>query len=113
MFPEDEEKIAFITKYGLYCWRVTFGLKNAGAIYQQMANTIFEPQIGHNMEIYVDDMLVKRKVRRGHLENLNETFTWLRNSRLKRNLEKCYFGVTFGKFLGYMISERGIQPRQN
>ncbi|GAA0146110.1 hypothetical protein LIER_06139 [Lithospermum erythrorhizon] len=79
MLPEDEEKTAFITEYGMYCWRVmSFGLKNAGATYQRMVKTIFEPQIGRNIEIYVDDMLVKRKVRGKHLENLGKTFTRIR-----------------------------------
>ncbi|GAA0187274.1 hypothetical protein LIER_34562 [Lithospermum erythrorhizon] len=63
-----------------------------------------------NMEICVDDMLVKRKVRDEHLANLRETFMWLWERRLKLNLQKCSFGVTSGKFLGYMISERGIKP---
>ncbi|GAA0183808.1 hypothetical protein LIER_31157 [Lithospermum erythrorhizon] len=68
MLHEDEEKTAFITEYGLYCLRVMpFGLKNAGATYQRMINTIFEPQIGRNMKIYVDDMLVKSKARNEHL----------------------------------------------
>ncbi|GAA0178128.1 hypothetical protein LIER_29795 [Lithospermum erythrorhizon] len=71
MLPEDEEKKVFITEYGMYCWRVMpFGLKNAEATYQRMVNTIFEPQIGRNMEIYVDDMLVKSKLISEHVENL-------------------------------------------
>ncbi|GAA0175979.1 hypothetical protein LIER_29055 [Lithospermum erythrorhizon] len=110
MLPEDEEKIAFFTDYGLFCWNVMpFGLKNAGATYQRMVNGIFTNQIGRNMEIYVDDMLVKRKERGHHLENLKETFEQLCASNLRINPEKCSFGVTSGKFLGYMISERGIK----
>ena len=62
MASEDEEKIAFITNRGLYCYRVMpFGLKNAGATYQWLVNKIFKEQIGRNMEVYVDDMLVKSK----------------------------------------------------
>ncbi|GAA0147327.1 hypothetical protein LIER_07054 [Lithospermum erythrorhizon] len=63
-----------------------------------------------NMEIYVDDMLVKSKEKGHHLVNLKETFEQLRSRRLRINPGKCTFGVTSGKFLGYMISERGIQP---
>ncbi|GAA0157622.1 hypothetical protein LIER_14851 [Lithospermum erythrorhizon] len=96
VLPEDEDKVAFITEYGLYCWR-------------RMVNPIFEPHIRHNMEIYVYDMLVKRKVRGKHLENLRETLTRLRESKLKLNPEKCSLGVTSGKFLCYMINERGIE----
>ncbi|GAA0155519.1 hypothetical protein LIER_13229 [Lithospermum erythrorhizon] len=110
MLPEDEEKTAFITEYGLYRWKVMqFGLKNAGAMYQRMVNSIFATQIGRNMEIYVDDMLVKRKNRADHLKNLRETFDRLRESQLKVNPKKCSFGVVLGKFLGYMISSRGIE----
>ncbi|GAA0164656.1 hypothetical protein LIER_20243 [Lithospermum erythrorhizon] len=67
-------------------------------------------QIGRNMEIYVDDMLVKSKEKGHHLVNFKETFEQLRSSRLRINLEKCSFGVTLGKFLGYMMRERGIKP---
>ncbi|GAA0154604.1 hypothetical protein LIER_43282 [Lithospermum erythrorhizon] len=111
MTPEDEEKTAFITGYGLYYWKVMpLGLKNAGATYQRTVNSIFVAQIGRNMEIYVDDMLVKSKERADHLENLRKTFNKLRESRLKINPEKCSFGVMSGRFLGYMISKRGIEP---
>ncbi|GAA0166163.1 hypothetical protein LIER_21384 [Lithospermum erythrorhizon] len=100
MAPEDEEKTAFIIEYRLYYWRVmTFELKNAGATYQRMVNEIFAKQIGRNMEIYVDDMLVKSKVRAEHLLNLRETFSQVRSSRLKVNHKKCSFGVVSGKFM--------------
>ncbi|GAA0170377.1 hypothetical protein LIER_24653 [Lithospermum erythrorhizon] len=110
MYPDDEEKTAFITEYGLYFWNVMpFGLKNAGATYQRMVNSIFANQIGRNMDIYVDDMLVKSKVRTDHLKNLRETFNQLMASKLRINKYKCSFGVTTGKFLWYMISERWIE----
>ncbi|GAA0172544.1 hypothetical protein LIER_26349 [Lithospermum erythrorhizon] len=67
----DHEKTTFITDYGLYCWRVMpFGLKNVGATYQRMVNTIFKDQIGKNMEIYVVDMLVKRNIPWGPSQQL-------------------------------------------
>ena len=54
MASEDEEKIAFITNHGLYCYRVMpFSLKNTGATYQRLVNKIFKEQIGRNMEVYV------------------------------------------------------------
>ncbi|GAA0139779.1 hypothetical protein LIER_01260 [Lithospermum erythrorhizon] len=97
MYLEDEEKTAFITEYGLYCWKVMpFGLKNAGA----SPNSIFANQIGRNMEIYVDDMLVKSKIQADHLKNLRETSNQLRASKLRINLDKCSFGLTSGKFMG-------------
>ncbi|GAA0170338.1 hypothetical protein LIER_40934 [Lithospermum erythrorhizon] len=97
ILPEDEEKTTFITEYSLYCWR-------------RMVNTIFEPQIGRNMEIYVDDMLVKSKIRSEHFQNLRETFTRLRDSKLKLNAEKCSFRVTSGNFMGYMIMFLEMKP---
>jgi hypothetical protein len=60
MLPEDREKTTFITDRGLYCYKVMpFSLKNAGATYQRLVNKMFQAQIGRNMEVYVDDMLVK------------------------------------------------------
>ncbi|GAA0175283.1 hypothetical protein LIER_41887 [Lithospermum erythrorhizon] len=101
---EDQEKMTFITEYGLYYWKVmSFGLKNAEATYQRMVNTIFS-------EIYVDDMLVKSKRSCERLANLEETLQRLERSQLRINPDKCFFGVTLGKFLGFMISERGIEP---
>ena len=97
----DQAKTAFITEYGLYCWQVMpFGLKNAGATYQRMVNAMFKDQIGRNMEIYVDDMLIKTRKRTEHTTNLRESLEKLRECRLWINPEKCSFGVTSGKFLG-------------
>ncbi|GAA0187092.1 hypothetical protein LIER_34380 [Lithospermum erythrorhizon] len=84
----DQEKATFIIEYGLYCWRVmSFGLKNARATYQRMVNTIFKDQIGKNMEIYVDDMLVKSKRRGDHLSNLEESLGRLKKCMLRINPE--------------------------
>ena len=79
MTKEDQEKTAFITSQGLYCYKVMpFKLKNAGATYQRLMNKMFSKQIGKNMEVYVDDMLVKSKEELAHLDDLNETFATLR-----------------------------------
>ena len=79
MTKEDQEKIAFITSQGLYCYKVMpFKLKNAGATYQRLMNKMFSKQIGKNMEVYVDDMLVKSKEELAYLDDLNETFAILR-----------------------------------
>ena len=68
---EDQEKIAFVTSQGLYCYKVmSFGLKNIGATYQRLVNQIFNKQIGRNMEVYVDDMLVKSREARAYLADL-------------------------------------------
>ena len=75
MVSEDEEKTTFITNRGLYYYRVMpFGLKNAGATYQRLVNKIFKEQISRNMEVYVDDMLVKSKSSMNHVADLEETF---------------------------------------
>ena len=105
MAKEDQEKIAFITSQGLYCYKVMpFRLKNTGATYQRLVNKMFSKQIGRNMEVYVDDMLVKSKEELTHLEDLKETFATLRQYRMKLNPSKCAFGVASGKFLGFMVS---------
>uniref|UniRef100_A0A2N9I6A6 Integrase catalytic domain-containing protein n=1 Tax=Fagus sylvatica TaxID=28930 RepID=A0A2N9I6A6_FAGSY len=84
-------------------------LRNAGATYQRLMNKMFHHQIGRNVEVYVDDMLVKTKDERKHLEDLKETFETLRRYRMKLNPNKCVFGVSSGKFLGFMVSQRGIE----
>ena len=86
-----------------------FGLKNAGATYQRLVNHMFRPQIGRNVEVYVDDMLVKSQDEGRHLDDLQETFETLRQYHMKLNPSKCAFGVSSGKFLGFMVSHRGIE----
>ena len=81
-----------------------FGLKNARATYQKLVNKMFNKQIGRNMEIYVDDMLVKSKEKLAHLDDLKETFTTLQQYQMKLNPSKCVFGVASGKFLDFMVS---------
>ncbi|CAL9000860.1 unnamed protein product, partial [Prunus brigantina] len=108
--PADSEHTAFITDRGLYCYNVMpFGLKNAGATYQRLVNRIFAQHIGSIMEVYVDDMLVKSRTAGGHLENLALMFGILKSYQMRLNPTKCAFGVSSGKFLGFMISQRGIE----
>ncbi|XP_012846973.1 PREDICTED: uncharacterized protein LOC105966948 [Erythranthe guttata] len=108
--PEDQEKASFITDQGIYCYKVMpFGLKNAGATYQRLVNTMFADLIGRNMEVYIDDMLVKSAKAENHLKDLEECFAILREYKMKLNPSKCSFGLKSGKFLGYMISQRGIE----
>ena len=90
-----------------------FGLKNVGATYQRLMKKMFAQQIGRNVQIYVDDMLVKSRREEDHLEDLKETFNTLRSYNMKLNLGKCAFGVTTGKFLGFMMSQRGIEANPN
>ena len=88
---------------------MSFGLKNARATYQRLLNKMFNKQIGKNMEVYVDDMLVKNKEGLAHLDDLRETFTTLKRYQMKLNPSKCVFGVALGKFLDFMVSQRGIE----
>ena len=105
MAEEDQKKTAFITSQRLYCYKVMpFGPKNAGATYQRLVNKMFSKQIGRNMEVYMDDMLVKSREELAHLDDLKKTFATLRQYRMKLNPSKCAFGVASGKFLGFMVS---------
>ena len=79
MDKEDQEKTSFITSQGLLCYKVMpFGLKNAEATYQRLVNHMFRPQIGQNVEVYVDDMLVKSLDEKRHLDDVQETFDTFR-----------------------------------
>ena len=88
---------------------MSFGLKNAWATYQRLMNKMFMHQLGRNVQVYVDDMLVKSVSENDHLSDLQETFNTLRSYNIKLNLSKCVFEVTAGKFLGFMVSQRGIE----
>mgnify|MGYP001016412614 CR=1 FL=1 len=70
---------------------------------------MFSKQISKNMEVYVDDMLVKSKRADSHLDDLKETFDILRKYQMKLKPAKCVFRVSSGKFLGFMVSQRGIE----
>ena len=110
MDPVDQEKTSFITGQGTYCYRVMpFGLKNAGATYQRLVNRMFQKQIGTTMEVYIDDMLVKSTTAELHIAHLSEAFQILREYNMKLNLAKCAFGVSTGKFLGFIVNNRGIK----
>ena len=110
MHEDDQEKTSFVTSQGLFCYRVMpFSLKNVGATYQRLMNRMFASQIGRNVQVYLNDMLVKSRREEDHLEDLRETFDTLRFYNMKLNLGKCAFGVTAGKFLGFMVSQRGIE----
>ena len=107
---EDQEKTAFVTPTGNYHYKVMpFDLKNVGSTYQRMMTRMFDPQLGKNIEIYVDDMVVKSKMVTEHLEDLGDIFDVLRRHKLHLNASKCSFGVGSNKFLGYMVTHRGIK----
>ena len=86
-----------------------FRLKNAGSTYQRMITRMFEPQLGKNIEIYINDMVVKSKVVSKHEGDLRNIFEILRKYKLRLNASKCSFSVGSGKFLDYMVTYRGIE----
>ena len=110
----DQEKTSFITCQGLLCYKVMpFDSKNVGATYQRLVNHMFRPQIERNVEVYIDDMLVKSLDEEKYLYDLQETFDTLRRYNMKLNPSKCAFGISSSKFLGFMVSHRGIEVNSN
>ncbi|XP_017426213.1 uncharacterized protein LOC108334788 [Vigna angularis] len=110
MYKPDQNKTAFITERANYCYEVMpFGLKNAGATYQRLMDKVFHHQIGRCMDVYVDDMVVHSHSMEQHLQDLKEVFGQLRRYSLRLNPSKCTFGVPAGKFLGFMLTRRGIE----
>ncbi|XP_075507599.1 uncharacterized protein LOC142544436 [Primulina tabacum] len=107
---EDQDKMSFIISEGTFCYVVMpFEFKNAGATYQRLMDRVFYEQVGRNVEVYVDDIMVKSRDSTQLIPDLVETFSTLRSYGLKLNPQKCIFGVRSGKFLGYMVTERGIE----
>ena len=90
-----------------------FRLKNAGATYQQVMQKIFDNVLHKYVECYVDDLVVKTKRMEDHLVDLRSVFNHLRKYQLKMNASKCAFGVTSGKFLGFIVRHRGIEIDQS
>jgi len=110
MHPKDESKTAFMTETCSYCHKVMpFGLKNAGATYQRLMDKVLAPMLGRNVQAYVDDMVVTSHERGQQAVDLEELFATISRYHLKLNPEKCVFGVEAGNFLGFMLTERGIE----
>ena len=86
-----------------------FELKNAGSTYQRMMTMMFKPQLSKNIEVFIDDMVVKSKVASKHVEDLGNIFEILKRHKLHLNASKCSFGIGSGKFLGNMVTHRGIE----
>ena len=110
MSPEDREKTSFITPWGTFCYKVMpFGVINAGATYQRGMTTLFHDMIHKEIEVYVDDMIVKSSDEEQHVVYLKKMFERLRKYKLRLNPNKCTFGVRSGKLLGFIVSQRGIE----
>ncbi|XP_070004508.1 uncharacterized protein [Nicotiana sylvestris] len=111
MDEEDAEKTTFTMQWGVYCYKMMpFGLKNAGTIYMRVMTTISHNMIYKEIEVYVDDVIIKSKKATDHVEDLSKFFNRLRRYNLKLNPIKCTFGVPAGKLLGFIIRRRGIEP---
>ena len=110
LYLPDAEKTTFITPHGLFCYNVmSFGLKNVGATYQKLVIKMFKPLLGRTMEVYIDDILVKSKQRLDHVTHLQEAFDLLRAYDMKLNPLKCAFEVSASRFLGFKVTQRGIE----
>ncbi|KAL0413598.1 UNVERIFIED_CONTAM: hypothetical protein Sradi_1561500 [Sesamum radiatum] len=81
--------------------------EDRGATYQRLVNKMFKELIGISMKVYVDDILVKSRKSENHLLHLRQAFKVMRTYGMKLNPTKCTFGVRGGKFMGYMVSEKG------
>ncbi|KAL0349746.1 UNVERIFIED_CONTAM: hypothetical protein Sradi_4123800 [Sesamum radiatum] len=103
--PKDRKRVSFITSDGTFCYiAMSSSLKNAGATFQRLVNKILRPQLGRNVEFFIDDMLVKKQKVEDHIIDLEETFSVLRRYKLK-----LAFGVQGGHFMGFMVTQRYIK----
>ena len=108
MYPEDENTF-FRIPLGVYCYIVMpFGLKNEGATYQWVMNTIFHEHIYKTIEYYMDNIIVKSHAKDDHIADLKRVFNIMRTHQLKMNPTKSFLGVTIGKFLGFVVTSKGI-----
>ena len=114
MNPKDEELTAFRTPKGIDCYKVMpFGLKNADATYQWAMQKIFDNILHKYVECYGNDLVVKKKRREDHLVDLRSVLNHLRKYQLKMNPLKCAFGITSGKFFGFIMRHCGIEIDQS
>ncbi|GKD57049.1 reverse transcriptase domain-containing protein [Tanacetum coccineum] len=110
MAEEDEEKTAVITSQGLFYYsKMSFGLKNARATYQHLVDKAFLKQIGQNLEVYVDDLVIKSRTEQDVIRDIEEMFKTLREINMKLNPKKCTFGMREGMFLGYKVNADGLK----
>ncbi|GJV73971.1 reverse transcriptase domain-containing protein [Tanacetum coccineum] len=110
MAKDDEEKTAFITSQGIFCYsKMPFGLKNVRATYQRLVDRAFQKQIGRNLEVYVDDLVIKSCTEEEIIRDIEETFKTPRQINMKLNPKKCTFRMQEGMFLGYKVNVDGLK----
>jgi len=111
MKESDQLATSFITPFGMYYYvTMPFGLRNARATYQRCMLHVFGDYIGRNVEAYVDDIAVKSRKVDDLVADLRIAFGCLRTKGVNLNPEKCVFGVPRGMLLGFIVSQRGIEP---
>ncbi|KAI5335836.1 hypothetical protein L3X38_025970 [Prunus dulcis] len=116
MAEQDIHKTAFMCPGHIGAFEYTvmpFGLRNAGATYQRAMNSIFHDMIGHSLEVYIDDVVIKSPEEGDHISSLRKAFLRMRQHKLKMNPKKCVFGVQAGNFLGFLVHQRGIEVDKN
>ncbi|GJV30802.1 reverse transcriptase domain-containing protein [Tanacetum coccineum] len=107
---KDEEKTAFFTREGVFCYkRLPFGLKNARATYQRLIDKGFGHQMGRNMEVNADDMVIMSDSEEEMMADITETLERLWAINLKLNPKKCSFGVEEGVYSGHLTTKQGIR----
>ena len=110
MKESDQLATSFITPFGSYCYvTMPFELKNACATYQRCMLRCFDNLIGEVVEAYVDDIVVKSRLADLLVDDIERTFTKLRQNGIRLNPYKCVFGVPRGMLLGFIVSKRGIE----
>jgi hypothetical protein len=110
MSREDRKHTAFVTMDGLYCYVVMpYGLKNTLPTFVRATSKTFGDLIRDRVEVYVDDIVVKTKRGSTLVEDLTLVFDKLWATRTKLNPDKCFFGVSAGKLLGFLVLHRGIE----
>jgi hypothetical protein len=111
MKESDQLTTSFIMPLEMFCYvTMPFGLQNVSATYQRCMQHVFGDHIGRTVEAYIDDIIVKTRKADDLVNDLRVEFDYLRANRMKLNPEKCVFGVPRGMLLGYIVSQRGIEP---
>ena len=109
MYPKNKKHTSFRTPLGMYCYIViAFGLTSAGATYQRALNTIFYKHMRKIVECYIDDITVKSRAKGDHIADLKRVFNIMQAHQLKMNPIKSFLGVACGKFLGFVMTSKGI-----
>lgn len=110
MNSNNWEKTSFITHWGVFeNLNMPFRLINVGATFQRMMDEVFSKQIGRNMVVYVDVIILKSRAETTHIAYLQECFNRIRQYKMKFNPIKCSFGLSSWKFLVYLVSQCGIE----